>query len=196
MKKFSIITCIGIGGALLCSSCGKGWLSDLQNNPNAPVTTQVTPHLILPAAIPNIVNIVNDVTATGSNPSYESEGVWMGYWNYQPGYTFNATVANYVMTSSNPQLWDNYYGVLTNLNFIVKDTTGGTQYANYHDIAEILEAICFQNLVDLYGDIPYSQALNVVGNFFPSYDNQSAIYDSLTAKLDNAMADINANLNS
>jgi len=196
MKKFSIITCIGIGVALLGSSCGKGWLSDLQNNPNAPVTTQVTPQLILPAAITNIVNIVNDVTATGSNPSYESEGVWMGYWNYQPGYTFNATVANYVMTSSNPQLWDNYYGVLTNLNFIVKDTTGGTQYANYHDIAEILEAICFQNLVDLYGDIPYSQALNVVGNFFPSYDNQSAIYDSLTAKLDNAMADINANLNS
>jgi hypothetical protein len=196
MKKFSIITCIGIGVALLGSSCGKGWLSDLQSNPNAPTTNVATPQLVLPAAITNLVDIVNDVTATGSNPSYEPEAAWLGYWNYQPGYTFNSTVANYVMTSSGPQLWDNYYGVLTNLNFIVTDSTGGTANSNYRDISEILEAICFQNLVDLYGDIPYSQALNVAQNFYPAYDKQSNIYDSLTSKLDNAMADINANLNS
>jgi hypothetical protein len=195
MKKFSIVTCIGIGVALLGSSCGKGWLSDLQSNPNAPTLNQVTPQLVLPGAISNLVYITNDVTGTGSNPSYESEAAWLGYWNYQPGYTFNSTVADYIMTSTSPQLWDNYYTVLTNLNFIIKDTTGGVQYADYHDIAQILEAICYQNLVDLYGDIPYSQALQVSTNFFPSYDKQSDIYDSLTLKLDNAMADINANLN-
>ena len=98
------------------------------------------------------------------------------------------------MTSSGPQLWDPYYGVLTNLNFMVTQNTGVATNANYVDIAEILEAICFQNLVDLYGDIPYSQALNAAKNFYPSYDKQSDIYDSLTANLDNAMADISANL--
>jgi Starch-binding associating with outer membrane len=194
MKKLSIITCIGIAVALLGSSCGKGWLSDLQNNPNAPTTGQVTPTLVLPACISNLVSIVNNVTATGSNPSYEPEAAWLGYWNYQPGYSFVSSIQDYIMTSSGPQLWDNYYGVLTNLNFLVRDTIGGNQYANYHDISQILEAICFQNLVDLYGDIPYSQALQVSTNFFPAYDKQSDIYDSLTAKLDNAMADITANL--
>jgi Starch-binding associating with outer membrane len=194
MKKFSIVTCIGVGVAMLGSSCGKGWLSDLQSNPNAPTLSQATPQLVLPGAISNLVYITNDVTGTGSNPSYESEAAWLGYWNYQPGYTFNSTVADYIMTSSGPQLWDNYYTVLTNLNFIIQDTTGGVQYANYHDISQILEAICYQNLVDLYGDIPYSQALQVATNFFPAYDKQSDIYDSLTLKLDNAMADINANL--
>lgn len=194
MKKFSIITCIGIGVVLLGSSCGKGWLSDLQNNPNAPTTDVATPQLVLPACITNLVNITNDVTGTGSNPSYEVEAAWMGYWNYQPGYTFNSGVANYIMTSTGPQLWDNYYGVLTNLSFMVTQTTGVASNANYKDIAEIMEAICFQNLVDLYGDIPYSQALNIATNFYPAYDKQSDIYDSLTAKLDNAMAEINSNL--
>jgi hypothetical protein len=58
----------------------------------------------------------------------------------------------------------------------------------------ILETICFKNLVDLYNDIPYSQALKASGNFYPAYDHGSDIYDSLTASLDIAMADINANL--
>lgn len=195
MKKFSIIACIGIGVALLGSGCGKGWLSDLQNNPNAPTTDVATPQLVLPAAITNLVNIVNDVTGTGGNPSYEVEAAWLGYWNYQPGYSFNSGVANYIMTNTSPQLWDQYYGVLTNLNFIVTQNAGVASNANYVDIAQILEAICFQNLVDLYGDIPYTQALKIATNFYPAYDNQSAIYDSLTLKLDNAMAQINSNLN-
>jgi hypothetical protein len=194
MKKLSIIICIGIGVALLGSSCGKGWLSDLQNNPNAPTTSVATPQLVLPACITNLVNIVNDVTATGANPSYEPEAVWCGYWNYQPGYSFVSSVQDYVMTSTSPQLWDPYYGVLTNLNFMITQNAGVASDANYSDIAEILEAICFQNLVDLYGDIPYSQALNAAKNFYPAYDKQSDIYDSLTAKLDNAMADISTNL--
>ena len=188
MKKLLLITCIGTGIILLGSGCGKGYLTNLQNNPNAPTTAVATPQLVLPAALTNLVNIVNDVTGTGTNPSYEVEAAWIGYWNYQPGYSFNSGVANYIMTSSGPQLWDNYYGVLTNLSFMVQQTSAVPANANYKDIGMILEAICFQNLVDLYGDIPYSQALSVASNFYPAYDKQSDIYDSLTVKLDNAMA--------
>jgi hypothetical protein len=179
---------------LLDSGCSKHYLSDLQNNPNQPTTDVATPQLLLPSVLTGLVDIVNDVTATGGNPSYEVEAAWMGYWNYQPGYTFNSNVANYVLTSGGPQLWDNYYGVLTNANFMIESTNGVAANANYTDIAEILEAISFQNLVDLYGDIPYSQALKIQTYFYPAYDNASNIYDSLTVKLDNAMADINSNL--
>jgi hypothetical protein len=37
------------------------------------------------------------------------------------------------MTSTTPQLWDNYYGVLTNLNFLIGETGDPTQ-ANYKDL--------------------------------------------------------------
>ncbi len=192
MKKILIASVII---TLISWGCSKGYLSDLSNNPNAPTTGVATPQLILPAAITNLVNIVNDVTATGGNPSYDNVAIWMGYWNVQSGYSFNSTVANYVMTSSGPQLWDPYFGILTNLNFMIQ-TTGDAKNANYRDIANILEAVCFANLVDLYNDIPYTNALKGKGNFFPKYDKASDIYDSLTAKLDAAIADIQANLNS
>ena len=185
MKKISIILAVI---TLIGAGCGKSYLSSLADNPNAPTTAQATPQAVLPAALTNLVAIVNDYG------SYQPEAVWLGYWNFQAGYSFNSSVADYVMTSSSPQLWDNYYGVLTNLNFLIGETTDPTQ-ANYKDISNILEAVCFQNLVDLYNDIPYSQALKGQANFYPGYDKGSDVYDSLTAKLDAAMADITANLN-
>ena len=188
MKKILIASVII---TLISWGCSKGYLSDLSNNPNAPTTGVATPQLILPAAITNLVNIVNDVTATGGNPSYDNVAIWMGYWNVQSGYSFNSTVANYVMTSSGPQLWDPYFGILTNLNFMIQ-TTGDAKNANYRDIANILEAVCFANLVDLYNDIPYTNALKGKGNFFPKYDKASDIYDSLTAKLFKTRLDLMA----
>jgi len=107
MKKLFVIF---IGICLIGAGCGKSYLSSLSNNPNAPTTEQATPQAVLPAALTNLVAIVNDYG------SYQPEAVWLGYWNFQAGYSFNSTVADYVMTSSSPQLWDNYYGVLTNLN--------------------------------------------------------------------------------
>jgi Starch-binding associating with outer membrane len=186
MKKLLIV--IVIGAAMMSSSCQKGFLTSLANNPNAPTTAAATPQLVLPATLTSIINITNGV-------NYQSEGSWMGYWMYSPGYSFNSGVENYVMTQSGPQHWDDYYGVLTNLNFIVDETNGNHQYANYNAIANILEAVCFKNLVDLYNDVPYSNALEGQGDFYPSYDNGSDIYDSLVLKLDNAMDTINANLN-
>jgi len=158
MKKYSFLLLLCAGIMLLDSGCSKHYLSDLQNNPNQPTTDVATPQLILPSVLTGLVDIVNDVTATGGNPSYEVEAAWMGYWNYQPGYTFNSGVQNYVLTSGGPQLWDNYFGVLTNANFMIESTSGVAANANYKDIGEILEAISFQNLAPLRGHPLFASA--------------------------------------
>ncbi|HVT86561.1 MAG TPA: SusD/RagB family nutrient-binding outer membrane lipoprotein [Chitinophagaceae bacterium] len=183
MKKIVIFS-IAIA---LITGCSKDYLSSLQNNPNAPTTGVATPQLILPATITGITNIINDWG------TYSSMAVWMGYWNGQPGYSAFTNVFNYVMTNTGPQSWDNYYGVLTNLNALVQQSQSVAN-SNYRDMANVLETICFKNLVDLYNNIPYSQALKGSGDFYPNYDNGSAIYDSLVAKLDVAIADMQANL--
>jgi hypothetical protein len=170
----------------MITSCSKNYLSDLQQNPNALSTNDVTPQLILPAAITGITDITNGL-------GYSSQAVWEGYWNGQPGIALT-NIYNYVMTNTDPQLWDNYYGVLTNLNALVQ-ASQGVANSNYRDIANILETICFKNLVDLYNDVPYSQALKASQYFYPVYDDGSVIYDSLTAKLNGAISDIYGNLN-
>jgi Starch-binding associating with outer membrane len=184
MKKIWVSIII----VILMDGCSKSkFITDLQSNPNAPSTTLATPELILPGTITGISNIIND----GS--TYSSLAVWMGYWNGQPGSAELTNITQYVMTNTGPQSWNNYFGVLTNLNALIQ-ASPGSENSNYRDIAQILETICFKNLVDLYNDIPYSQALQASGNFYPKYDQGSDVYDSLTAKLNIAMADIQANL--
>ena len=189
MKKLTIIFLIL---AVVSSSCKKSFLDGLQNNPNTPSTGVFQPpNEILPATLTNLAVYSNSY---GTTTSYEAQAAWLGYWNYSPGYSFNSTVQNYIMSNTNPQLWDNYYGILTNLNYIVQTTNGKPLYVNYNAIANVLEVICFANLVDLYNDIPFTQALQAQANFFPKYDSASVIYDSLVARLDNAISVINANL--
>lgn len=186
MKKINYLILV-IALLTFAGSCKKGFLSELQNDPNNPTDAVASVQLVLPGSITGLVNIVN------SNGPYQSVGVWMGYWNYAGGYSFNSTVQNYVLDNTTPQVWRNYYRVLTNLNVIKQKSATTNTLANYGDISEILQAICFKNLVDAYNDVPYSDALQGQANFFPSYNKGSDIYDSLVLKMDNAIKDIQGN---
>lgn len=188
MKKIiylGFITCL-----LITSSCKKGFLTDLQNNPNAPTTSAATVQLVLPGAITSLVGMVN------GEGTYESIAAWEGYWNYAGGYSFNNSVQNYILTNTGPEVWDGYYGILTNLNVIKQQAATSPNLVNYTDISNVLEAICYKNLVDAYNDIPYSQALKGQAELFPKYDKGSDVYDSLVANLDATIASIQSNLSS
>ena len=188
MKKVSFIIAVAV---FLAAGCSKDYLSSLQNNPNAPTSSAATPQLVLPGTLTSLVSTLN---GGGPNSSYEYASVWLGYWNYAPGYSFNPIPANYIMSAGSPQLWDQYYSILSNLNFIIQtaNAQSDTKYANYKGIANVLTAMCFKNLVDLYNNIPYSQALKAQANFYPNYDNGSDIYDSLVARLDATIAGLQA----
>jgi hypothetical protein len=53
---------------------------------------------------------------------------------------------------------------------------------------EVMEVMAYQYLVDLFGDVPYSEALSETN--VPKYDAGSAIYMDLLARLDAATADL------
>ena len=53
---------------------------------------------------------------------------------------------------------------------------------------EVMEVMAYQYLVDLFGDVPYSEALSETN--VPKYDAGSAIYADLLARLDAAPADL------
>jgi starch-binding outer membrane protein, SusD/RagB family len=58
----------------------------------------------------------------------------------------------------------------------------------YHGIAEVLEAMDVLWGTDIWGDIPYSDAVGA--NPTPKFDSQQTIYASLLTLLDKAIADI------
>jgi len=67
---------------------------------------------------------------------------------------------------------------------------GAAVKANQMAVLEILEAFQFQVATDIWGDIPYSEALQPDEFIQPRYDSQSSIYEALISKLSSAVASI------
>lgn len=61
---------------------------------------------------------------------------------------------------------------------------------NKHAIIEILTAYAYQQLVDIFGNIPYSEALDV-SNISPEYEDAFTIYKDLISRVDAALAQLN-----
>jgi hypothetical protein len=64
---------------------------------------------------------------------------------------------------------------------------GEAEKANKLAIIEILTAYAYQNLVDIFGDIPYTEALDI-NTIHPKYDDAATIYGNLITRIDAAVA--------
>jgi hypothetical protein len=67
--------------------------------------------------------------------------------------------------------------------------------ANKLAIIEILNVYSFQNLVDIFGNVPYSQALDI-NNITPAYDDAATIYNDLLSRIDAALAKLDPSFGS
>jgi hypothetical protein len=66
-----------------------------------------------------------------------------------------------------------------------------TQNANKLAIIELLNVYSFQNLVDIFGNIPYSQSLDIT-KIAPVYDDAATIYSDLIKRIDASLAKLDA----
>ena len=75
------------------------------------------------------------------------------------GYVQPTTLTQYNLLNSSYQvIWDNSYLALQNLDYVEK-ASQTSKGKNFRAIAIIMEVLLYHNLVDAYGNIPYSQAL-------------------------------------
>ena len=98
--------------------------------------------------------------------------------------------------------WQSYYvQVLSNLQLvidIVSDPTSATDpavvgngnLANQQAVAMIFKAVVFKRVTDLFGDVPYSDALSAT-TLTPMYDSQESIYADMIASVKAARDMIN-----
>ena len=91
-----------------------------------------------------------------------------------------------------------YTGPLYDLQTIIDYNTTGNGAAsgngsknNQIAVARILKAFYFMNMTDIWGDIPYADALGGDKNYKPKYDTQQSIYTALFKELTEAVAQIN-----
>ena len=168
MKKIVlIIACI----ALTVSGCTSEF-KDMNVNPNAPV--DVTPGLLLPNIIRTPINNMMD-------------NAW-SYGNIVIQHTAKRQFVNedrYLWGDvSGP--WNSGYSTLRDVRNMINAAEAAGQ-SNYVGIGLIMRSYIFSQLTDLYGDIPYTQAVKASeGIVLPSYDTQESIYTAMLADLKKA----------
>ncbi|MEQ9261670.1 MAG: SusD/RagB family nutrient-binding outer membrane lipoprotein [Owenweeksia sp.] len=119
---------------------------------------------------------------------YNLGGFWAQYHTQSPDAgQYEDMDAYNVSADFFDRTWQELYaGALRDYKYI-KDEADGTNNA-YYLVATLMEAYTYQVLVDLYGQVPYSEALQGENsNLTPAYDDGPAIYISLLDNIDDAM---------
>ena len=160
-------------------SCKKDWL-DVNTNPNS-----------LPSSTPDytFAAAANRIAATlGPNELGE---YWSGHWTQSATYILSATIFKYEYNNTNFDYWSGYYDILEDLDYAAKGATGTLTF--FGGAARVLKAYTYQMLVDMYGNIPYTDALKGSASLAPKFDDQKAIYEELIKVLDTAITILKAN---
>lgn len=185
MKKIHkiIIACFGL--ILIISSCKKAL--DINTDPNN--STNASVDLVLPSALGyTAYHLGNTLSILG--------GFWGQFWTQGPTANQYNNLEQYNVTSSAyNRPWEGLYaGPLQDLKYIIQETEG-TPNKNYAGIAKIMQAYVFQYLTDLYGDIPFTEALDAA-NPTPHFDPQEVVYTGLIKLVDEGLALIDVNSSS
>ena len=175
MKK--IFYSILIASALVSNvSCDNNF-EEVNTNPNASLTTDA--NLLLTSTIVNTQNSIYSTFVGG-----DMGLCWAQHWskvqyNDEERYIPRRGVMN--------GLWDGLYvSVITEANesATLAAEAGNT---NLQAAAIIMKANAFQLLTDVYGPIPFTDAISETVTK-PTYDSQEVVYDGIIALLDQADA--------
>lgn len=157
---------------------------DINEDPNNP--TSVSPDLILPVA-QNYTAIIEE-RDRGIN---HLGNMLMYNWSQADGFSWYNDEFQYLVTPSFYQAIFDYTYSNPLKQYQAIDNLEGEEFGYYKAIAKIMKAYHFQILVDAYGDVPYTEALQRGGDATPAYDDAEMIYDDLIVQLNTAIDLIN-----
>jgi hypothetical protein len=161
----SIICLLGLACMLL--ACTQDF-EEINANPNAPEA--IGPQFLLS----NVLSVAADRNA------FEQGHRLSNYLTQFAASVEFERIDRYEM-GTNSSYWDQIFRLLTDIQSM--QTLAGTNEA-YQAVGDIMRCHLFSQLTDMWGDVPYTQALMArEGNYTPIYDSQEAIYTDPTTGL-------------
>ncbi len=173
----SLVTVLAF--SLLSVSCE---LEEANINPNSP--TEVPPNVLLPFNQSRLARLM------ASTPQVMA-GIFMQYYEGVDNHplqvqTYTLNEALYVDWD-----WNDYYdGPMINLRKMIEFAEEDGSYY-YTGIGKILMALCLGNITSVWGDVPYSMALEGSVERHPVYDDQQTLYETIQELLDEGISDLN-----
>ena len=178
--KYIMLVIALIGGLMGCEKS-----LDINSDPNKATVSRpdlllTTSQLYIGSAMDTRIN--------------EVAAVWCQYYTGGPGVSLGDWDKNTMATQDANNMWQYLYRSMSNLNYIIKlqqADTKITDFNNYAAIAKILTAYNTQVAVDLFGDVPFTDALkgDLKDGFIisPKYDNaKDVVYPGIATMLEDA----------
>lgn len=181
--KSTRFTSIVLLGLLLGAGACKKEFSDINVDPNNPLNADIT--LVLPSGQAFVSYIVGGQYNVIGELLSQQMGIPAGGNQYRTWDQYNIPSS----TFDGRQFQGLYAGSQEDFQNVITQGTA-TQEWRMVGIAKILKAHSFQVLTDLYGDIPFSEALQGTANLTPKYDKQQDVYAGIQALLDDGINDI------
>lgn len=167
---------------MVFGSCKKEFFTDVNENPNSP-------SLVLPSA---------KLATVEAALAYSQGGEFSRYTSMLTQQTLGASRQSeayyqYIFTS---QDFDNGWGLMfTSVMSNCKDLINQSDANNYNvygGIGRCLMGYSLQLMVDMFGDVPYSEAFSGIEDLQPKYDDDAALYATINQLADEAIAKLSA----
>ena len=185
MKKYKVILLLVIASISL-NSCSEDKMDDINKNVNNPTD--------VPTRFANTDAMTKTAFSnTGSDLSFYA-GVYMELNAGGSGQMYNAETRNGepISQTTYNNSWTSQYQTMYNLKLIIDKCTTGAEKGNYTTlgIAQILYAYNLALMTDVYGDIPFAEALHPGIIFQPKIDRQEDLYKIVFATLQDAIVNL------
>jgi hypothetical protein len=190
--RYSIVCSLALCLLLALGSCTKK-LNTNQTDPNGVGINVLAGKDVFPQVLTSMVaNKLGSNTATGSD-NYDYASQYMGYFARSNSFSASGSQAEMetfsYLNSFSDGNWQSLYTTIYDMNFVMAHSSTNSILPG---AARALRAMTFQDLVDQFGNIPYSQACQPQLYLEPKYDSAAAIYQDLAAQLDTAVTEIQA----
>ncbi len=172
-NKFYFILFFGL---LFLSACDKGF-EEMNQDPNNP--TSVPPSLLIPGITTAAMNNMYSTFVGGDMGACWSQQISKVQYNDEERF--------YPRQTAIDAFWNNMYeDVISDANAMYKLAVAEGNN-NAKGVALVLKAYGFMVVTDVFGDIPYSEALKAEeGVIAPKYDKQADVYTGIIALLEEA----------
>lgn len=181
MKLNKILT-IGVVAAMTMASCDS--YLDINSNPQSPSVGNLTSDMVFPAAEMAFANSYGDYLRITGGYFAQHYAQYFGTSNYLDYSKFEQSATRSSSTYTNLAT-----RVLQNMSTVQSMAAANEEWGD-NLAAVVIRVAAYQALVDCYGEIPYSEALDL-GNLAPHYDDGKDIYVGLVAELDEALSKVN-----
>ena len=156
---------------------------NINNDPSNPALSQGTPAVVFPAAVLATAGKVGgDLEVVG--------GMWSQFFTQFSLAQQYVDIESYNLSQTDINVNNSYDILFTQglegYQFVINQARASSDW-NYYLLGTVMNAYTAEVLVDLYNEMPYSQAFQGAANVNPKFDSGYAIYTALINSIDTAL---------